>query len=57
MKTKVLLSIGVVAITAFSFTFASSGSPEQKAMEKGKVEKVKSNHNAPAGGFAIEDRI
>lgn len=62
MKTKVLLSICTVAITAFSFTFASTthekyGARDSKKQVKTGNKREKASSNAPIGGFVMEYKI
>ena len=49
MKTKIILLVAGAAVVTLSFTFATSTRVEKKAI-------ASQNDNAPAGGFALEDK-
>jgi hypothetical protein len=52
MKTKVIVLVALSAIVTLSFTFASVNAPEKK-----EVISSSATADAPAGGFATDDKF
>lgn len=52
MKSKIILLIAGVAVVTLSFTFATSSNVQKKEV----VTTQNQSSDAPAGGFALEDK-
>jgi len=53
MKTKIIILIAISAVVTLSFTFASTN----KSNVTSSTDVNKATDQAPAGGFALEDKL
>jgi hypothetical protein len=54
MKSKIIFFLAISAVVTLSFTFSSVSKADKKSKE---VATEKQASNAPAGGFASEDKF